>query len=354
MNTIPLMDGISSQMVDTPRLQVHVRFSGPTDGVPVLFVHGNNSCATFWEETMLALPAGFRAIAPDLRGYGDTEFTPIDATRGCRDWADDLRGLMDTLGIGRFHIAGHSLGGSVVWAMLATIPERLISVTLAAPGSPYGFGGTKDHDGTPTWPDFAGSGAGLVNSEFARREGEGDRSEENPQSAPRVVMNTYYWKPPFRAAREEEVLSGLLSIKVRPDNHPGDKVVSENWPGVGPGVFGPNNALSPKYVGDSVAQIIGASPKPPVLWVRGANDQIVADGSVFEIGTLGKLGVIPGWPGDEVYPPQPMVGQTRRVLERYAEAGGYFSELVLDGCGHTPYLEKPAEFNVAFHALLAG
>jgi pimeloyl-ACP methyl ester carboxylesterase len=341
-------------MVDTPRLQIHVLTSGPADGTPVLFVHGNNSCSTYWEETMLALPEGFRAIAPDLRGYGDTEFKPVDATRGCNDWADDLLGLMEALGIERFHVAGHSLGGSVVWALLAAAPARLISATVAAPGSPYGFGGTKDLDGTPTWPDFAGSGGGLVNAEFARREGEGDRSEESPQSAPRVIMNTYYWKPPFRAAREEELLSGLLSIKVRPDNHPGDLVPSANWPGVGPGVLGVNNAISPKYVGDSVERFIGATHKPPVLWVRGADDQIVGDMSLFEIGTLGKLGAIPGWPGDDVYPPQPMVGQTRRVLERYAAAGGSFTELVLSECGHTPYIEKPAEFNAAFHKLIAG
>jgi pimeloyl-ACP methyl ester carboxylesterase len=348
------MDGITSQTVDTPRLQIHVLTSGPADGTPVLFVHGNNSCSTYWEETMLALPAGFRAIAPDNRGYGDTEFKPVDATRGCNDWADDLLGLMDALGADRFHVAGHSLGGSVVWALLAAAPARLLSVTLAAPGSPYGFGGTKDLDGTPAWPDFAGSGGGLVNSEFARRECEGDRSEDGGSSSPRVVMNSFYWKPPYKPAREEQLLSGLLSIKVRPDNHPGDLAPSANWPGVGPGVLGVNNAVSPKYIGDTVAKIIAADPKPPVLWVRGADDQIVSDTSFIDLGFLGKLGAVPGWPGDEVFPPQPMVGQTRRVLERYAEAGGRFSELVLPECAHTPYIEKPAEFNAAFHALIAG
>ncbi|WP_129626255.1 alpha/beta hydrolase [Candidatus Oscillochloris fontis] len=352
MSSIPLMPGISAQMVTTPRLAIHVRNSGPDDGIPVLFIHGNNSCATYWEETMLALPATFRAIAPDLRGYGDTEFKPIDATRGCRDWVDDLLGLMDTLDAEHFHVIGHSLGGSVCWALLAAAPERLLSVTLAAPGSPYGFGGTKDVAGSPCWPDYAGSGAGLVSAEFVRREGAGDRSEDEPKTAPRVIMNTYYWKPPFRPAREEELLSGLLSIKVRPDNHPGDKVASEHWPGIAPGRFGPNNALSPKYVGDSVERILASAIKPPILWVRGADDQIVSDASLFEIGTLGQLGVVPGWPGEAAFPPQPMLSQTRRVLERYAAAGGTFRELVLAECGHTPYLEHPEAFNRAFHAII--
>jgi pimeloyl-ACP methyl ester carboxylesterase len=354
MSTIPLLPGITSRMVDTPRLRQHVRFSGPEDGVPVIFIHGNNSSATFWEETMLALPAGFRGIAPDLRGYGDTEFKPVDATRGCDDFADDALALADTLGIERFHLVGHSLGGVVAWAMLAIAPERLISVTLAAPGSPYGFGGTRDVNGTPIWPDFAGSGAGLVSQEFAQREAAQDRSEENPQSAPRVVMNTYYWKPPFRPAREEALLSGLLSIKVRPDHHPGDLTPSENWPGVAPGVLGPNNALSPKYLGAMPGRILAAATKPPILWVHGADDQIVSDASLFDVGTLGKLGVLPNWPGEEVYPPQPMVGQIRHFLERYAAAGGRFREVQLADCGHTPYLEKPEEFNAAFHAHLQG
>jgi hypothetical protein len=42
---------------------------------------------------------------------------------------------------------------------------------------------------------------------------------------------------------------------------------------------------------------------------------IVSDNSFFDFGTLGKLGYVPGWPGEEVYPPQPMVGQTRSMLE---------------------------------------
>ena len=95
-------------------------------------------------------------------------------------------------------------------------------------------------------------------------------------------------------------------------------------------------------------------PKPPVLWIRGQDDQIVSDASLFEFGTLGQLGAVPGWPGPEVYPPQPMVAQTRQVLERYAANGGRCREVALEDCGHTPYLEKPEAFNAAFHPHLEG
>jgi hypothetical protein len=88
------------------------------------------------------------------------------------------------------------------------------------------------------------------------------------------------------------------------------------------------------------------------LWIRGADDLAVSDRALSDPGTLGMLGVLPGWPGAEVYPPQPMLGQTRAVLEKYAAAGGAYQEVVISDAGHAPYLEKLAEFNRAFHAHL--
>jgi pimeloyl-ACP methyl ester carboxylesterase len=344
MSSIPTLPGITSQMIATPRLRMHALFSWPADGIAVLFVHGNASSSTFWEETMLGLPGGFRGIAVDLRGYGDTEDKLIDATRGYGDWVDDLMGFTQALGLERYHVVGHSMGGALLFSLLPAAGASILSATLVAPGSPYGFGGTKDLAGRPCYDDFAGSGGGVVNPEFARLMGAHDRGDDNPQASPRVVMNTFYWKPPFRPAREEELLSSLLSEKVSPDKYPGDFVASSNWPGVAPGDRGPVNAMSPKYVGDSVQRFVTAAHKPPVLWVRGANDQIVSDSSLFEFGTLGKLGAVPGWPGEEVYPPQPMVGQTRAVLEQYAANGGAYREVVLDDCGHSPYVEKLGNF----------
>lgn len=354
MGSIPSLDGITSRMIDTPRLAIHLLSSGPETGEPVLFVHGNASSATFWEETMLALPDRYRALAPDLRGYGDTEVKRIDATRGVGDWVDDLLALMDTLDVERFHVIGHSLGGSVLWALIPAAADRILSATLVNPGSPYGFGGTKDLEGTPNYPDGAGSGGGIVSPTFTQKIAEGDRGSDDPQGSPRVVMNSFYWKPPFRPAREEALLSGLLSEQVGPEAYPGDSEPSENWPHVAPGRWGPANALAPNHVGESVDRLLAADPKPPILWIRGAEDQIVSDNSLFDMGTLGQLGAVPGWPGAEIYPPQPMVGQSRAVLEQYEKAGGRVREVVIDDCGHTPYLEKPEAFNRAFHAHLAG
>jgi hypothetical protein len=102
---------------------------------------------------------------------------------------------------------------------------------------------------------------------------------------------------------------------------------SPNWPGVAPGSRGVNNALSPKYC--DLSGFAAIDPKPPVLWIRGPDDQVVSDTSTFDFGHLGKLGVVPGWPGDGVYPPQPMLaqraalaaGRRPRRLDRAADRG---------------------------------
>jgi pimeloyl-ACP methyl ester carboxylesterase len=319
--------------------------SGPRKTTTMVFIHGNLSTARFWEETMLALPGDVRGIAPDLRGFGRTEGKPIDATRGLRDFADDLHSLLEETGLpggGRPHLVGWSTGGGVAMQYAIDHPARVASLTLIAPVSPFGFGGTRDESGTPCWPDLAGSGAGTAAPEFVKRLGERDTSDESDFS-PRRFMNTYYWKPPFRVPPEREDLfvSEILTTRTEPGGYPGDVATSPNWPGVGPGKLGVNNALSPAYC--NLSALAKISHKPPVYWIRGADDQVVSDTSRFDLGYLGKLGEVPGWPGDEVYPPQPMIGQTRAMLDAYRAAGGTYREIVLPGVGHSPPFEAPQQ-----------
>jgi len=351
MTSIPTLPGITARTIESSRITTRVLFSGSESSIPVLFIHGNASSATYFEETMLALPNGYRGIAPDQRGYGDADRSKkIDATRGPADLSDDIAALLDTLQLNTVHLVGHSLGGSVIWQLMIDHSDRIRTITQIAPCSPYGFGGTKDVNGTLCYPDSAGSGGGVVNAEFTQLMAQGYRGSDS-QVSPRVTMNSFYWKPPFKAAREEELLTSMMSEHVGPQEYPGDSVPSSNWPMAAPGVWGSINATSSKYAGD-VTRLYRIAHKPPILWIRGADDQIVSDTSFFDVGFLGQLGAIPGWPGAEVFPPQPMVGQTRAVLEQYAKHGGAYEELVFPETGHTPYLEKPTEFNTAFHAHL--
>ncbi len=350
--SIPTMDGITAKTITTARITTRVLFSGADDSVPVLFLHGNVSSATWWEETMVTLPAGYRGIALDQRGFGDADFEKkIDATNGMGDLADDAIALLEHLGIEKAHIVGNSLGGMVVWRMMADYPAHFLTVTLVDTGSPYGFGATKDIDGTPCYDDFAGSGGGLTNPELAKRIKEDDRTMES-QFSPRAAIRMLLVKPPFIPAREEELLSSLNASHISEQDVPGDSTPSANWPFVAPGKWGATNATSPKYA-VSVKKILVAEPKHKVLWVRGADDLVVSESAASDPGFLGKAGFIPSWPGEEVFPPQPMLGQTRTVLEKYAASGGNYQEVVIADAGHLPFIEKPEEFNRAFHAHIA-
>jgi pimeloyl-ACP methyl ester carboxylesterase len=341
-----------SHTAETSRLRIRYTESGPDDGVPVVMIHGNLSTGRFYEHLMPVAPSNLRIIAPDMRGFGDTERKPIDATRGLRDWADDTFALVESLGISRpVHLVGWSTGGAAIAHYAIDHPAAVASLTFIDPVSPYGFGGVR-RDGTPCFADYAGSGGGTGNPEFLKRVADHDTSSDAPVS-PRNVMNSSYWAPTHREPKEREdmLLEEVLKSEIGDDGNPGDSVTSENWTGVAPGTRGILNALSPKYCNWS--EIVSISPKPPILWTHGTADIVVADASAWEMGTLGKLGYVPGWPGEEAFPPQPMVTQIRDVLEKYRAGGGQVRIDMFEGSGHGPLFDAAERWGRVFFEFVA-
>ncbi|TFV89975.1 alpha/beta hydrolase [Blastococcus sp. CT_GayMR16] len=348
-----LLPGIAATTVPTSRLTqavLHpegVEPAGP--GEAVLFVHGNVSSSLFWQQSLLDLGATgrHRVLAVDLRGYGETEPLPIDATRGVRDWADDVAALVDALELTRVHLVGWSMGAGVVLQYLLDAPERVASVALVAPVSPYGYGGTAGPDGHAVHADGTGCGGGAANPEFVAAIAAGDTTADSPFS-PRSVLRAFYVAPgslPLDPQLEDVFVAAMNSTRTGTDHYPGEAVSVDAWPGVAPGARGVLNTMAPTVF--DVSGIIDLPEKPPVLWIRGDADQIVSDSSVFDLAFLGSVGAMPGWPGDEAFPPQPMVTQTRSVLDRYAATGGAYREVVLPDVGHSPHVERPHEFAVA-------
>ena len=333
---------IRERTVETGRLRTHLIESGPEDGIPVVLLHGNLSSGRFYEHLLPEAPDRYRLIAPDMRGFGDSERVPMDATRGLRDWADDTHALLNALEIDRPpHLAGWSTGGAAIANYAIVRP--VASLTLIDPVSPYGFGGTR-LDGTPCAPDYAGSGAGAVSPEFVQRLAAGDRSSESTAS-PRAVMTSSYWSPTHKEPREDELLEEVLKSAIGEDFYPGDVTPSEHWPGTAPGARGIVNALSPKYCDWSA--LAELDPKPPILWTYGSEDVVISDSSAWDVGTLGQAGHVPGWPGEDAHPPQPMVSQTAAVLERCAARVERF-----DGSGHFPPIDARERWTQLFFAFL--
>ena len=100
--------------------------------------------------------------------------------------------------------------------------------------------------------------------------------------------------------------------------------------------------MAPRHL--DLSAFADVDPQPPVLWVRGELDTIVSDNSMLDLAQLGALGVLPGYPGAEVAPPQPMLAQTRSLLDAYASSGGSYREVVMPGVGHSPHIESTDEF----------
>ena len=312
--------------------------AGQDDSAPaIVFVHGNVSSSLFWQQTMLSVPPEYSVWAIDLRGYGDSDPRPVDATRGLRDFTDDVAEVIAALGLGAVHLVGWSMGGGI--ALQYALGHPVLSITLQSPVSPYGFGGTR-LDGSRLTDDDAGTGGGSANTEFVANLAAGDTGEG--ELTARAVFRSAYVAAGYSTDHEDTWVESMLSTTTGVDNHPGDAAASAHWPGFAAGSRGVLNAMSPIHL--DLTGIVDLAAKPPVLWVRGDRDAIVSDTSFFDINYLGEIGVIPGWPGAEVAPAQPMVSQTRAVLDAYAARGGSYREVVFEGAGHSPHLEDPARF----------
>ncbi|SDH55679.1 alpha/beta hydrolase [Pseudonocardia oroxyli] len=329
-----LLPGVRSATVDTDRLRTHYLEAGA--GATLVLLHGNLSTGRFYEHLMPALAQRYRVIAPDMRGFGDTEPKGLDATRGLGDWADDLAALLRALDLtDPPHLVGWSTAGAAIATFAKAHP--VASLTFLDPVSPYGYGGVRA-DGTPVHPDFAGSGGGGANPEVVERLAAGDTSADSPASI-RAVMRALYWAPTHQlpSDREDVLVAEVLKTLTGPDGYPGDATASPNWPGAAPGTRGILNALSPQYC--HWADIVDLDPKPPILWTHGTADLVVSDASPLDFGVLGAAGVVPGWPGAAEFPAQPMVTQIRRVLEDYAARGGRVRVEMFEGSGHGPHID---------------
>jgi len=104
------------------RMAVYEQGKGPA----VIMVHGFPELAYSWRHQIPALAdAGFRAIAPDMRGYGQTEGPEGVESYAAAELIKDLVGLLDALGLERAIFVGHDWGSLVLWQMAMLAPERI-------------------------------------------------------------------------------------------------------------------------------------------------------------------------------------------------------------------------------------
>lgn len=119
--------------------QLHVRQSGPPDAPAVVLLHGFGSSLQTWDVWAKGLAATHRVVRIDLPGSG---LSPPDPAHDYRDERslDMLIALMDSLGLQRTSLVGHSMGGRIAWTFAAKFPERVDKLVLVAPDGFASFG----------------------------------------------------------------------------------------------------------------------------------------------------------------------------------------------------------------------
>jgi pimeloyl-ACP methyl ester carboxylesterase len=140
------MDSIRHRTIETNGIRMHVAEQG--QGPLVILCHGFPECWYSWRHQIGALAAeGYRVVAPDQRGYGESEAPrPIDAYDLCH-LAGDMVGLVRALGESTAVIAGHDWGSPVAWTCALLRPDIFHAVCLmSVPFIPFTIGGPRFTD----------------------------------------------------------------------------------------------------------------------------------------------------------------------------------------------------------------
>lgn len=137
----PAMPDVTHRMVETNGLRLHVAEQG--EGPLVILAHGFPECWYSWRHQLPALAkAGFRAVAPDLRGYGRSDCPEEVEKYTVLHDVGDMVGLVDALGAKQAVIAGHDIGAAIAYQAALLRPDRFRGViALGPPFRPRAFGG---------------------------------------------------------------------------------------------------------------------------------------------------------------------------------------------------------------------
>ncbi|MFI4976670.1 MAG: alpha/beta fold hydrolase [Caulobacterales bacterium] len=121
--------------------------AGPTTGAPVLLLHGFPETRRMWRHQVEALAdAGFRAIAPDQRGYSAGARPQGVEAYATELLVGDALAIMDAMGAASFHLVGHDWGGQIAWLIAAGHGERVRSLSVLSRPHPAAFARAMQED----------------------------------------------------------------------------------------------------------------------------------------------------------------------------------------------------------------
>ena len=142
-----------SHHVSANGLTHFVRDSGEEDAPAAILLHGFPDSSAVWDKvTPHLVDAGFRIIAPDLRGFGETEMAAKKADYDLNTGSiPDILKIADTLNIKRAHIVGHDFGAPVAWGLAARHADIFTSLTAISAGHVRAYLSAGPHQWRMSW-----------------------------------------------------------------------------------------------------------------------------------------------------------------------------------------------------------
>ena len=119
-----------AQTIEGPAGTLHVD-DGGTGGLPVVFLHSFAGDTSHWSAQLAHLRKTRRAVAIDLRGHGKSD-VPANGDYAVETLAGDVDAVANSLGLTRFVLVGHSMGGSTAIAYAAAHPDKVAGLVLAS------------------------------------------------------------------------------------------------------------------------------------------------------------------------------------------------------------------------------
>ena len=314
------MAQVTHRFVDTNGIRMHIAEQGT--GPLVVLLHGFPESWYSWRHQLAALAAaGFHAVAPDQRGYGQTDQPPESAQYTQLHLVGDIIGLLDALGAERAVIVGHDWGAPVALHTALFRPDRVRGVVgLSVPYTPRGPVSTLTSM-------KAVLGEGFYMAYFqAPGVAEAELQRDVRTTLRKFLFSASGDVPPPEGAAPQPVVPpghGILDIMIAPEHLPA--WVSEADLDVYTAEFertgftgGLNWYRAIDHSWELMAAWTGAPVVVPALYVAGDRDLVV------------------NFPG---------MGELLPALRRFAP--NLREPLLLAGCGHWTQQERPEEVNAA-------
>jgi pimeloyl-ACP methyl ester carboxylesterase len=269
--------------------------SGTANGRAIVLMHGKNFGGYYWRDVAQSLAAaGYRVIVPDQVGWGKS--SKPDIHYSFQLLAANTAHLLDTLGIQKATVVGHSTGGMLAVRFALMYPERVTQLVLEDPI------GLEDYRvNIPAQTDETLYRAELANTDAAKI---------------RAFYARYFANP------QPEIYEPLAEVQIR-------VTLSGEYPR-----WAKASALAYQMIYQQPVRDEYRLLRPPTLLIVGENDHTVPLSSYATPEARAKM-------GDFV-----ALGRSAAIEIPHATL------VVVSGCGHIPHLEKPREFQQALMAFL--